>query len=149
MNGMDAAVYGLRALGAAYLLGGAWISRTAMDRTGFGRPLAELESLWAVMERRPVLFGGVQIDPVWEWWKLLGALLAVLVGAALVATSLAAPVLLALVLLHHILWFARQEDSSPGARVGREVSRRMAAGYLLTLAVAVGAAAVGAMGRLG
>jgi len=150
MNGMDAAVYGLRALGAAYVIAGAWIGRAAVARTGFGRPLAGLESLTAAFRRETMLVGGVKIDPLKEWWKVLGALLALLAGSAMLALNPAAPILLAFVLLHHILYFAHQEDASrSGARVGQQVSRRMAAGYVATMAAAVYAAGIGAAGQLG
>lgn len=150
MNGIDAAVYGLRAMGALYILGGAWAGRAAFVRTGFGRPLAEIESLTAAWRRESILVRGVKIDPAQEWWQVLGCLLAILAGAAMLALSPAAPVLLAFVVLHHILLFAHRNDCSRGgARVGQEVSRRMAAGYFLTSLVAIYTAGVGALGQLG
>lgn len=118
-------------------------------RTGLFRPMAELETLNAALQRRSLLSGGVRIDPAREWWRLFGAALAILAGASMLAASPAAPGMLTVLVLHNILFFARQEDESlKGAQVGREVSRRMALGYVLTTLAAVYAAGLVGFGAL-
>jgi hypothetical protein len=150
MTGVAAGLLALQGLGAVFALAGVVIGHGAAARAGLFRPMAEIESLAAALNGEPMLVNGARLDAVKEWWTLLGAVLAVLAGAAMLAVSQAAPILLSLILLHHILYFARQEDASAGrgARVGHEVSRRMALGFGAVAFCAAAAALLGALGGL-
>lgn len=150
MVAIASGVYVLQALGVVYALAGVLIGRGAAARVGLFRPMAEIESISAAFSGEPAIVKGVRLDAGKEWWTVLGALLAILAGAAMIAGSQAAPILLSLILLHHILFFARQEDAScgRGAIVGRDISVRMAVGFGLVCLTAAATAALGAFGGL-
>lgn len=150
MVAIASGIYVLQALGAAYAVAGIWIGRGAAVRVGLFRPMAEFQSIAAVLGGEPAALKGARPDAGKEWWTVLGAVLAILAGAAMMAGSRAASILLALILLHHILFFARQEDAAgeAGASVGRDISVRMAVGFLLVCVTAAGTAAFGALGGL-
>jgi len=150
MAAIASGVYVLQALGVAYAFAGIWIGRSAAVRGGLFRPTAEIRSFSAALGGEPGMLKGVQPNVTREWWTVSGALLAMLAGAAMIACVRAAPILLSLLVLHHILFFARQEDASGGrgACVGREVSVRMAFGFALVSISAAATAALGALGGL-
>jgi hypothetical protein len=146
----------LRAFGALYLVGGLWMIRTTWF---WARLSPDMQLLSRALSDFNVEFGDQPAkserreDLGRPWWLFAGACLTAASGAAMLLAHRAAVPLLALLIVHQLLYFIRQRRRELKARNAADAaeaqpSREAVNGFFSALLMGVLAAWLGAQGEL-